>query len=179
MDMSFFDGLTEVHFKKDDSGNILFFPRGIWGSGYIIESQEKLDKIKKYYRDSYWIIYKIVFPTFIFLQVIIGMGLLLLISLLPFYYIYNFYKIKSLTKNSTKTNEKLKLSEAQNKILKLYNLPTLILMGIISVLFAISGFWILFFKKDFMGILPILLFGFGAILSVKMIIQKLKNETIT
>ncbi len=177
--MSFFDGLTEVHFKKDDSGNTLFFPRGIWGSGYIIESQEKLDKIKKYYRDSYWIIYKIVLPAFIFLQVIIGMGLLLLIILLPFYCIYNFFKIKSLTKNSAKTNEKLKLSETQNKILKLYNLPTLIFMGIISVLFAISGFWVLFFKKDFIGVLAILLFGSGAIFSGKLIFQKLKNETIT
>lgn len=46
--MGYFDGLTDACFKNDSSSNPLFYPWGVIGSGFVLESEEK-KKINKFF----------------------------------------------------------------------------------------------------------------------------------
>jgi hypothetical protein len=38
--MGYLDGLRDVSFNTDEKGNIIFFPWGIFGKGYIIPAHQ-------------------------------------------------------------------------------------------------------------------------------------------
>src|SRR3989337_695722 len=46
--MGYFDGLTDGLFKKDTLGDILFYPWGMLGSGFIIKSEPKHNQIRRF-----------------------------------------------------------------------------------------------------------------------------------
>src|ERR1700751_5728922 len=45
--MGYFDGLTEGQFKIAEDGRRLFFPRGFWGRGYVVESESEFQRLRR------------------------------------------------------------------------------------------------------------------------------------
>ncbi len=48
--MKFLDSFVNQSFQKDDDGNELFFPWGVLGKGYVLDSLEIKQKIQKFIR---------------------------------------------------------------------------------------------------------------------------------
>ena len=45
--MGYFDGLTEGQFKIAEDGRRLFFPRGFWGRGYVVNSESEFQRLRR------------------------------------------------------------------------------------------------------------------------------------
>lgn len=45
--MGYFDGLTEGQFKIAEDGRRLFFPRGFWGRGYVVDSESEFQRLRR------------------------------------------------------------------------------------------------------------------------------------
>jgi HAMP domain-containing protein len=45
--MGYFDGLTEGQFKVAEDGRRLFFPRGLWGRGYVVDSESEFQRLRR------------------------------------------------------------------------------------------------------------------------------------
>ena len=46
-----------MNFKKDTEGRTLYYPWGYLGSGYIIESQKKMNQIRKFHKKTLIIVF--------------------------------------------------------------------------------------------------------------------------
>ena len=45
--MGYFDGLTAGQFKIAEDGRKLFFPRGFWGRGYVVDSEAEFQRLRR------------------------------------------------------------------------------------------------------------------------------------
>ena len=45
--MGYFDALASASFKRDDTGNHLFFPFGAFGKGFVLPSDESVAALKR------------------------------------------------------------------------------------------------------------------------------------
>ena len=45
--MGYLDGLTEGQFKIAEDGRRLFFPRGLWGRGYVVNSESEFQRLRR------------------------------------------------------------------------------------------------------------------------------------
>jgi hypothetical protein len=45
--MGYFDGLAAGQFKIADDGRRLFFPRGLWGRGYVVDSESEFARLRR------------------------------------------------------------------------------------------------------------------------------------
>lgn len=147
--MGFVAGLANIVFKKDVSEQAMFYPWSIFGSGYIVTSNEKYNAICKLFKKMAKIFIPLLIITFIVLECVelpefqwlfrLTLSLVLLIILGLGYYL----PMRKITKELTKTSEKIQLSEVYQEMAKSYGVPTLILVEIFSFIFIICGIWFL------------------------------------
>jgi len=169
--MGYFDGLVDASFKKDSQGKDLFFPYGILSSGYVLESEEHKNKIRKFFKTTYVIL----LPTIVIVQIVVGFWLNLI--LLPIFYVWFYITIKKMTKDLQRSSEKLKTSEAYQNSARSHNLVTLVLLEIASLLFVAGGIFILNRGANVMiGSASIGFFGFCAVAIGYMIFSKIKKN---
>ena len=140
--MGYFDGLVSGAFKKDDSGNSLFYPWGVFGSGYIVQSKETLEQLRKFLKKYYLVM----LITIITIQITVGFWLNL--TILPIVIVYYHFYVKKITKDFPKTSEKLTLGQSFSNSAKSHNLPTLIILEVFSVGFVALGILILLFGQN-------------------------------
>lgn len=59
---NFLDSLTNIHFEKDAGGKVMFLPWGKLAGCYILESEEKLLRIKRFMRCAVvlWLLFAII-----------------------------------------------------------------------------------------------------------------------
>ncbi len=172
--MGYFDGVTDAIFKKDASGNTLFYPWGIFGSGFIIDSEDRKDQIRGLIKT----IYIIMIPAIVIIQVTVGAWLNLV--LLPVFIVWYCFTVKKLTKGLQKTEEKLRVSEAYKNSAKSHNLPTLIILEFTSLGFVGLGIWILLKGKNpLIAYAAIGLFGLCSVAIGYMIIAKIRQKKMT
>jgi hypothetical protein len=168
--MGYFDGLTDAIFKKDTSGNTLFFPWGVLSSGVVIDTEEKKDEIKKIIKNTYIVM----IPIIIIIQLIVGYWLNL--ALLPFFTIWYIYIVKKITKDLPRSQEKLKLTEAYKNSAKSHNLLMLVLLELSSLFFVAIGVWMaLKGAKVMIAYLSIVFFGLCSISIGYMTVVKLRK----
>lgn len=169
--MGYFDGLVDASFKKDSQGKDLFFPYGILSSGYVLESEEHKNKIRKFFKT----IYLVLLPTVMIVQIAVGFWLNLI--LLPIFYVWFYVTIKKMTKDLQRSDEKLKTSEAYRNSAKSHNLVTLVLLEIVSLLFVAGGIFILNKGTNLIiGAASFGFFGFCATAIGYMIFSKIKKN---
>ncbi len=169
--MGYFDGLAEASFKKDSLGRNLFFPYGALGSGFILESEEHKNKIRKFFK----IIYIILLPTIIVIQIAVGFWLNL--ALIPFFHIWFYFTMKKITRNLTSSNEKLKIAESFKNSARSQSLAILIALEISSLVFFAAGILILVKNIDLiMGLLITAFYGLCAVVIGRMIIYKINKD---
>lgn len=168
--MSFFDSLTSGAFKKDSQNRNLFFPWGIFGSGFIVESEERLNQIQKSY-NKMWIVMLLSFFT---LLAVLGFWVILLV---PVCQAWQYFAIKKITKNLQRTTEKLKISETYKNSAKSFNLPLLILLELLSLVFVAAGVWIIAIgERSFMAYASLGFISLCAVIFGYVIFLKIKNK---
>lgn len=169
--MGYFDGLVDGLFKKDSQGRSLFYPWGILGYGFIVETEAQHIQIRSHIKK----IYVATLPAIIIIQITFGIWLNLI--LLPAFYIWYYFTIKKISHNLEKATEVLKISEAYKNSSESHDLPMLILGEVFSIGFIVAGLWMLANdKKPFIGFLSVCFFGFGAITFGYMILTKVRNK---
>lgn len=169
--MGYFDGITDASFKTDSQGRNVFYPWGILGSGYILESEEQKQKFRKFFSRMYMI----VFAVIIVVQTVFTAWLN--VALLPFFYLWFHFALKKMTKGLEKSSEKLKTSEAYKNSAKSHNLFTLILLELASFVFVALGFLMVYKgQKVIFGYIAIVFFGLCSCAIGYMILSKLKKD---
>ena len=169
--MGYFDGLTDAVFKKDSAGNNVFYPWGIFGSGFIIHSEDQKNQIRNFYKTMY----RMMLPAIVIIHVLVGVWLNLV--LLPIYIAWYHLRMRKITKDLPKTLEKLKISEAYKNSAKSHNLPTLIFLGLISIGFvAIGAFLLKSGENALIACAMIGLFGLCSVVMGCMIKTKIQSK---
>ena len=62
--MRFFDSFAAPLFGEDPEGRQVYFPSGIWGSGYVPKDAEAADKLRHRVRMSFLIFFVFIIPVF-------------------------------------------------------------------------------------------------------------------
>lgn len=169
--MGYFDGLTDSVFKKNALGDTLFYPRGILGSGFIIDSEDKKNQIRGFYKKSLMVM----LTTCIFIQIAVGFWLNLVF--LTVFEVWYYFMAKKITKDLSKTEEKMKFFESSANSAKSHKLPILILLELSSLGFVAAGIWLLQVgKSSAIALASIVFFGLCAIDIGYMILIKIKNK---
>ena len=173
--MGFLDRIAEMHIKKDESGNEVFYPNGLLGKGYVLTNEETKKKIRSFSKkSSVW--------TFllIFLGITIG-WIVPILLMIPFLGIYYFFLSKHIKKLEVSTLG-LTLSERIKVYADTTNISMLLFCFIVSIGFIyITVFLILNDSNgepsiSILYILGILFFGTGGIFFGWMILKKWKSK---
>ena len=166
--MGYFDGLTASIFKTNEIGQVIFYPWGIIGKGYILSCEEKQIKVRKFIK-----LYYIVSLSLI-IGIQIALGWLYNIILLPFLFAWYYFTIINYLKGLSKTDEKLTMKESATNSAKAHNIETLWAMLIASVLFVLAGIFILIANMDkwIIALMDIVFFGVSSIKIAYMIKQR-------
>ncbi|MCB1682095.1 MAG: hypothetical protein H6858_09520 [Rhodospirillales bacterium] len=168
--MGYFDGLVSGIFKKDVAGNSVFYPWGIMGRGYVIRSAAEEERLRR----SVKRMYIIMLPVVVGVQISFGPWPNVAIVLL-FMVGFTLWTWR-VTEGMERSTEKLGVGEAYRNSAKSHNLPTLIILEIISLLFVVAGAWMVLDGHDIViGVLCALFFAFCAAAIGYMIKQKVKG----
>ncbi len=140
--MGYFEGLTASSFKTDENGQVIFYPWGKIGKGYILSSEEKQTEVRKFVK-----LYCV-----ISLPLIIGIGIVLgwlyAFIILPLFFTWYYVAITKHLKDLSKSDVKLTIKESATSSAKAHNVVTLWLMLIGSGLFVLAGVFILIVNKE-------------------------------
>jgi uncharacterized protein with PQ loop repeat len=166
----YFNFLTDASFTKDNNGNTLFLPWGIFGKGRIIADE----LIERKVRSFIILYYKVSLPTIIFTIVVFG-GIWSFV-LTPLLMGWFYLATKSLLSGCQYSEEKFYFRENLMKSAKKSNKSTLWLLLLGSFLFVIGGIVVLIIAKSTSDILAsvssIVFFGACTILYAYMLSLK-------
>jgi hypothetical protein len=166
--MGYFEGLIASSFKTDEKGQVIFYPWGKMGKGYILSRDEQQIEISKFVK----LYYVISFASIIGLGIVLGW--LYTVILLPFLFAWYYFVITKRLKGLSKSDEKLTLKESYTSSAKAHNAVTLWIMLACSVLFVLAGIFILIVNKEewILALLSITFFGVCGIAIAYMIKQR-------
>ncbi len=159
--MSYFDALTGSGFKKDDAGNIVFYPWGVFGKGRVLQDEETENKVREFIRRYY----TISLPVIIIVGVTVSWVYALI--LLPVLFAWYYVKSRALIAGCAVTQDKLTLKQTYTNSAKVYNKKVLWLFLIFSILFGAGGLSMVFFgtsiRDKIISLLTFLFFGACAV----------------
>ncbi len=166
--MSFLGSASNAYIKKDASGNTLFFPWGVLGSGYIIESEKDTSTLQ------------LAITIMTVKGIVIGTALShffetwhAAVAFLIFLVVY-YLGVKIGTKNLKKSPEKLRLTESYSKSL---SVPFLIFFALASFIFVAIGFLMVQSEGDrLVGLAAIGMFGLSCVAFSYMIYSKFRKK---
>lgn len=162
-----FDGV----FKVDGEGNPVFFPNGIMGKGFIIQSEEKRRKIRKLQKIF-------IYGSMISLGICIPVAGLLLwfIVNLPFTLII-YFRTKNILKGLPVSDLKLTRADWNAAFIKSFPATLLWVAEIFTLLFIAGGIKIIITEdRKVTGLILVIILGYLAYSIGKMIIQKRKSQ---
>lgn len=170
--MAKLEWMTGSLFKKDESGNTLFYPWGVLGSGLIVDSDEREEQIRAFIKKSYIIGFIVILGA----QILFGSmhSFFVLILWCSWYY----FSVKKFRNELPRTTVKLTVSEGFRKGAEVYNLPFLVIGAILSIGVVVSGFYILSSGgDDIIGFSAVGFFALCTIAYFYMIYCKLNNTS--
>lgn len=175
--MRYFDGLVDGNFKKDSSGRNVFYPWGIMGSGYILETEQQYLEVRNIFKR--WTMIALVGSFlvtlgFLFLDTSLSFDLTIIALLVVLALALNVYFANKYTQGLKRSTEKLTYLESLTNSARSYHLATLILFAVCSLAFVGLGIW-LFGHEKLLGICTVGFFGLDAIFIGYMIFNKLKS----
>lgn len=150
--MGYYDGLINSWFKRTESGRSIFYPYGVFGTGYALSSNNEVE-IRRFLRRYSMIS----LPTIIVAAILNKLySFVLLLFLIPIYSI----RIRQMLSNAEKTEEKMKLNEATRNMAISMGVPTSILMLAGSFLMTAASVFLIFWPNArTIGILGAIFFG--------------------
>jgi hypothetical protein len=162
---------VEGAFKKDASGNTLFFPWGVLGSGFVIGSEDARLRIRAFYVRMMMVI----LPAIFIIQVFVGFWLNLV--MLPIFTVWYQYNVKRMTKTFSKSRERMSIVDSVGNSARAHNLPTLILLELFSVGMVAAGGWLLMSEQTrLIALASIALFGLCGIAIGFMILVRCRDK---
>ena len=170
--MTYLDALVNSLFKKSESGELLFYPWGIIGKGYVVSSASEQSRI----RSALKVYYVVMF---------VAMG----ISIYFFDWLYaggcailgiGGYSVWSatVTRRLVVSKEKLRYSESLAQGLPYYSTWVLVLLSLVSFIFVLMGGFVIYTDPSewVMGSLCVVFFGVATVCFVFMTKTKLKSK---
>ncbi len=135
--MGYFDGLTDVLFKKDEKGNTIFYPWGILGKGYVIPDDKK---------DGFRLIIKRLLLISVPLAITFSMFMSLprfFLIIVPLYFFICAIWLKVNTRGLAKSSEKLNLVDTTKNSPNTYNQAIFWLLDFVAFLFILASIFLL------------------------------------
>jgi hypothetical protein len=131
------DGLAEGLFKRSKAGQLVFYPWGVSGQGYVLDSVAQKEELRN------WIKKSIVgtLSIAIFLQITLGIYVILFVIPVALLH-YRATMVKKL-RDKPISEEPLGLGEAYRNAALDYRWTTLFIMEVLAVLFVIGGLYLL------------------------------------
>lgn len=174
--MGYFEAISESYFRRNTEGQILFYPWGFFGKGYIVPDEEQKKILIKFFKRagivSLLYTYLVLFISKRF-GFIIGFGFFILYTFA--YYIV----VQTLTRKFEKTEEKLPVLEFYANQSRSLSYLNIVLLGLGSLLFIVAGVWLIINgKKLGIGILTIIFFGMCFIVSLYQLKKKIAERTL-
>ena len=150
--MRYFDRFVDAAIEKDASGNSLFFPWGVFGRGFIVESEKNFELIRKIIKNVQIMnIFTSIVPVFLFIPLSIGiylsnlffiaLGATFFISILIFAAWYCF-SVKPVTAQLQEANEKLKTLKTSDKWVWFFKFPTSVFFDVFLVVIISGGIFL-------------------------------------
>jgi len=157
--MGYYEGLINGWFKKSGDNNLIFYPYGKFGSGYIVSGDDEI-KIRRFL-GAYLKISLVLSLVCVFFFGVFA--LLLLIFFIPFYSI----NIGKLLTTAERTQENLTLRELTENMATSMGVPTSICLLIASILLVGASIAIIYLRENILvGIVGILFFGLALLQSI-------------
>ena len=168
--MGYFDGLADTAFKRSNTGQTLFYPWGIFGSGFVLKTEEQHAKIRKLIKKTYIVL----LIAIVIIQLTVGFWLNAV--MLPIFGILYHIAVQKKTTNLSRTPEKLRFFESFRNSATSHTLATLIMLEAASIGFVAAGFWMLSKEGDeIVAMSSIGLFGLCGIAFGYMILVKIRQ----
>jgi len=173
--MGYFDALTSGSFKKASDGHWLFFPHGVLGRGYILESEQAYETLRRRLKAYLAITLVLVIGACVLQRYIVAIviGTLCVI----FYQIW----IRFLSRGLQQSDEKLSWEESMTSQAVAHNAVTLWLFEIGALVFV--GFGILFLvmtsadHRDWLVVLAsTIFFGICAVVFACMLVVRRRSR---
>ena len=160
--MGYFDGLGSGPFKRNKSGQIVFYPWGIAGRGYVIPDEATEARVRKFVRSSM----QLSIPAIIGAQVVSGPALSL--SIFAGFVLWFAFRVRTLVGSFPLSPERLTLKEHAATSAKAYGKPTLWFLLTCSVIMLAAALFLVFVGRSIgdrmIALACILLFGAAAML---------------
>lgn len=170
--MGYFEGLTNGLFKKDSANNTVFYPWGVLGSGFIVNSEKERNLIRSFLMKLYMAVLPVT------LVIVISKRYWIWLILFPVFVVWYAFMVKRMTKGHPKADEKLKISESYRNSAKSYSLGMLILFELSSLAFVAGGLWMLQRGENpLIAISAIVFFGLGIIVFAYMLVVRVKDKS--
>jgi Na+/H+-translocating membrane pyrophosphatase len=111
--MDYFDHITSTNFKAAPDGRKLFFPYGEFGPGYIIDSEQAYERLRRRFAIVWIICFLAVITIGIIIQDVLGIYFALLFLGMTWAVAFTVYMVwtRFLVRGLQPSNEKLSLGE--------------------------------------------------------------------
>lgn len=139
--MIFFRTSIDSMFKKNRLGDEVFYPYGIFGPGYIIESNEKKNEIKKFLINSQLIGLLLLIPLVFYIEFYIILYIFL-------FYLWFFKKMIQILAGLKKSEEQLKYMEFIQNFTKASSYKALVAILLFNMSILVLGAWILLSDRE-------------------------------
>lgn len=166
--MGYFEGLADATFKKDSSGNSVFYPWGVLGKGRVLPDEPTKTKLRTFVIRYY----QIMLPTAILLGIfrLWLPAILVLAALTLGFYFY----VNQVTKDCPICSEKLTVKESYKNSAKSHNTLMLWFLLLASLLFVLGGIWLFLKGRLFIGLGSVVFFGLCSAVFILML--KIKHK---
>jgi len=185
--MGYFDSL--IDFKTTSDGEIIYYPNGFWGKGYIVPSLEKKNEIQKVAKRIYKIFFFLVFVS------IVGLGISIILSSEKWWWVLSAFTLlilmgiavwcqralKNLAQGLVQSSVKITLLESYTNSAPSMSFVTLAILELITWYIIFTGFQIAGNPQYYpwlfrpLGIFAVIFFGLGSLAFLYMIIVKIKT----
>jgi hypothetical protein len=133
--MGYFDGVSEGQFKIAEDGRRLFFPRGLWGRGYVVDSESEFQRLRRqvkiYQAAALVLVIAAVVPRQFNPYLVIAVALLLIV----FYFAWS----RSLVARLQPAEDRLKLRETSAAQARAFGPFVLWFLEIVALAFVAIG----------------------------------------
>jgi Ca2+/Na+ antiporter len=135
--MGYLDALTSSYFKTAQDGRKLFFPWGIWGRGYAVDSQQHYERLQRKLKAYTLVSLVLIIAAAASQEYVAALGVAAL--LIVFYVVWSRYLLRGLQPS----DETLSLQESMRSQARAHSAVALWLLEIGALAFVGCGILIL------------------------------------
>jgi ABC-type phosphate transport system permease subunit len=147
--MGLLDSLCDMSFKKDSNCNVLYFPWGNFGSGFVIKTNEKEKSIRGFMKKNIVVSIPLAVMVLLIFEHWSGsvwFGFILFAAYLVWYQ----SMLLKFARDLSKSTEKLSWSESINNQVKSCSWLAFVIMEIFIIVGVILGVWLLYRKQEWL-----------------------------